>query len=94
VRIDTPSDAIKYGIGMLHQDPLDFLPMRVLDNFIIGAEGGVFPNKTQARKEFTDLQAQFHFNIDPDAYVDSLTVGERQQLEILRCCGWGARVLI
>ncbi|NMC54696.1 MAG: ATP-binding cassette domain-containing protein [Chloroflexi bacterium] len=94
VRIDTPSDAIKYGIGMLHQDPLDFLPMRVLDNFIIGAEGGVFPNKTQARKEFTDLQAQFHFNIDPDAYVDSLTVGERQQLEILRLLWLGARVLI
>lgn len=94
VRIDTPSDAIKFGIGMLHQDPLDFLPMRVLDNFIIGADGGLFPNKAQARKEFFELQSQFNFNIDPDSYVDSLTVGERQQLEILRLLWLGARVLI
>jgi simple sugar transport system ATP-binding protein len=79
---------------MLHQDPLDFLPMRVLDNFIIGADGGLFPNKSQARKEFLELQAQFNFNIDPDSHVDSLTVGERQQLEILRLLWLGARVLI
>jgi energy-coupling factor transporter ATP-binding protein EcfA2 len=40
------------------------------------------------------LQKEFDFSIDPDAYVDSLTVGERQQLEILRLLWLGAQVLI
>jgi general nucleoside transport system ATP-binding protein len=45
-------------------------------------------------KEFQDLQEQFGFSLDPEAYVDTLTVGERQQLEILRLLWLGARVLI
>jgi simple sugar transport system ATP-binding protein len=94
VRIDTPADAIRHGIGMLHQDPLDFPPMRVLDNFILGREGGLFPDYNKARKEFTELIRQFDFSIDPDTYVDTLTVGERQQLEILRLLWLGARCLI
>ncbi len=92
--INSPADAIKYGIGMLHQDPLDFPPMRVIDNLLIGEAGGLIPNRKMVRKSFGDLQASFNFKIDPDAYVDSLTVGERQQLEILRLLWRGARVLI
>ncbi|HEX2991698.1 MAG TPA: ATP-binding cassette domain-containing protein, partial [Anaerolineales bacterium] len=42
VVISSPADAIKHGIGMLHQDPLDFPPMRVLDNFMLGHGGGLF----------------------------------------------------
>jgi simple sugar transport system ATP-binding protein len=95
VRIETPADAIRHGIGMLHQDPLDFPPMTVVDNMIIGREGeGLIPNRGDARKALIDLQKEFDFHIDPDAYVDSLTVGERQQLEILRLLWLGARVLI
>ncbi len=94
VKISSPSDSIRYGIGMLHQDPLDFPPMRVIDNFILGAEGELFPNRKKALDEFNRLQKQFDFSIDPDAYVDRLTVGERQQLEILRLLWLGARVLI
>jgi len=41
-KIDSPSDAIDHGIGMLHQDPLDFPPMKVIDNFLIGQKGGLF----------------------------------------------------
>lgn len=94
VRITSPSDAIKHGIGMLHQDPLDFPPMKIVDNMLIGHDGGLFPNKREVTSALKELQAQFGFNLDPDAYVDSLTVGERQQLEILRLLWLGARVLI
>ncbi|MCE5207814.1 MAG: ATP-binding cassette domain-containing protein [Chloroflexi bacterium] len=94
VSIQSPADAIRQGIGMLHQDPLDFPPMRIIDNFILGHSGGLFPNRAAALKDFNDLAAQFGFSIDPEAYVDSLTVGERQQLEILRLLWLGARVLI
>ena len=37
--ISSPADAIAYGIGMLHQDPLDFPPMQVIENFILGQKG-------------------------------------------------------
>ncbi len=94
IRITRPADAITFGIGMLHQDPLDFPPMKVIDNFIIGQPGNFFPNYKKTRAQFLEFQKQYGFNIDPDSYVDKLTVGERQQLEIIRLTFLGARVLI
>jgi general nucleoside transport system ATP-binding protein len=94
VTIHSPADAIRQGVGMLHQDPLDFLPMRVIENFILGHEGGIIPHRKAAAREFKRLAEQFGFNISPEAYMDSLTVGERQQLEIIRLLWLGARVLI
>lgn len=95
VKISSPADAIRHGVGMLHQDPLDFPPMTVLDNFLIGREGeGIIPNRAEALKALNDLQQEFGFQFDPEAYVESLTVGERQQLEILRLLWLGARALI
>jgi ABC-type uncharacterized transport system ATPase subunit len=94
VIIHSPADAIRQGIGMLHQDPLDFPPMRLIDNFILGRGGGLFPERSAARKDFERLAGQFGFALSPDAYVDTLTVGERQQLEIIRLLWLGARLLI
>ena len=94
VSIASPADAIRQGIGMLHQDPLDFPPLKVLDDFILGGKGGLFPKRRAAGLAFRELAAKFDFSIDPEAYVDTLTVGERQQLEILRLLWLGARVLI
>jgi ABC-type uncharacterized transport system ATPase subunit len=92
--IHSPSDAIKYGIGMLHQDPLDFPPLKVLDNFILGQRGGVNLREEKARKNLEELQQKFGFQFNPDNYVENLTVGERQQLEILRLLFLGAQILI
>jgi simple sugar transport system ATP-binding protein len=94
VVIHSPADAIHHGVGMLHQDPLDFPPMHIIENFILGRRGGVFPNRKAAIRDFNKLADEFGFKINPEAYVDSLTVGERQQLEILRLLWLGARVLI
>ncbi|MEN6571747.1 MAG: ATP-binding cassette domain-containing protein [Anaerolineaceae bacterium] len=94
VTIHSPADSVKLGIGMLHQDPQDFPPMKVIDNLIIGSPVGLFPNRKKILKEFTALQKQFNFSISADTYVDTLTVGERQQLEILRLLWLGAEVLI
>jgi simple sugar transport system ATP-binding protein len=92
--IHSPADAIRHGIGMLHQDPLDFPPMKLVENFILGREGSLFPDRRRAAREFRELASRFDFALDPDTYVDTLTVGERQQLEILRLLWLGARVLI
>lgn len=94
VTIRSPADAIRHGVGMLHQDPLDFPPMRVIDNFILGREGRLLTGQAEARGELKRLAEEFTFSLDPEAYVDSLTVGERQQLEILRLIWLGAKVLI
>jgi ABC-type uncharacterized transport system ATPase subunit len=94
VVIHSPADAIRHGVGMLHQDPLDFPPMRIIDNFVVGREGGLFPGRAAAARDFKQLAGQFSFALDPEAYVDALTVGERQQLEILRLLWLGAQILI
>ncbi|HET6595418.1 MAG TPA: ATP-binding cassette domain-containing protein [Anaerolineales bacterium] len=94
VTISSPAEAIRHGVGMLHQDPLDFPPMRVLDNFLLGLPGRLFPHQKEATQDLNLLQKEFGFSLDPESYVDSLTVGERQQLEIMRLLFLNARVFI
>lgn len=94
VTFKSPTDAIAHGIGMLYQDPLDFPPFTVLENFIAGRPGGFFPDTAAARQTLISLAERFGFHLDPDRYVDMLTIGERQQLEILRLLSLNVRVLI
>jgi ABC-type uncharacterized transport system ATPase subunit len=93
-RYTNPSQAAKRGIGMLYQDPLDFPSLSVLENFRIGL-GNALPLKTRnTRKVFQKNADSLHFSLDPDALVKSLTIGERQQLELLRLLAMGANALI
>lgn len=92
--VKTPADAIAAGIGMLHQDPLDFPPLSVLDNFLVGKSGSLFTNRRQALREFRLLAVQFNFALNANEKVSNLTVGERQQLEILRLLSLGVKTLI
>ncbi len=94
VTLEAPTDAIAHGIGMLYQDPLDFPPFTVLENFIAGRPGGFFPDSASAREVFLALTERFGFDLKPDRYVDMLTIGERQQLEILRLLSLNVKVLI
>lgn len=92
--VQTPADAIQVGVGMLHQDPLDFPPLSVLDNFMAGRSRGIFLDRKQAATQFTNLAAHFNFALDIHRQVTDLTVGERQQLEILRLLSLGVQTLI
>ncbi|NLE99450.1 MAG: ATP-binding cassette domain-containing protein, partial [Anaerolineales bacterium] len=92
--LTSPSEAMQRGIGMLHQDPLDFPQMRVLDSFLLAFEGGLFPNMRRGRALLRDLGTRFRFDLDPDTEIGRLTIGERQQLEILRLLALGAQVII
>ncbi len=94
IRASSPQDAIGHGIGMLHQDPLVFLPFSVIDNFLMQSPGGLRLNRRSARRQFEEVCERFQFSLDPSAAVRTLTVGERQQLEIARLLWLGARVLI
>jgi len=94
LKVDSPSDALEHGIGMLHQDPLVFLPMTVLDNFVIGSPGSVNVDRKAARAHLLEVCGRFGFDLNPDDAVRDLTIGERQQLEIARLLWLGAKVLI
>ena len=94
VEFKSPAEAIRAGICMLHQYPLDFPPMRVIDNFLLGREDSFLHNRTRALSDLKTHAAQFAFDVDPDSLVSSLTIGERQQLEIMRLLSAGARILI
>jgi len=95
VPLESPRDAIEAGIGMLHQDPLVFLPFSVIDNFMLGSPGGgASLDRSGAERALAELSERFGFSFEPDRLVRTLTVGERQQLEIVRLLWLGARVLI
>jgi simple sugar transport system ATP-binding protein len=90
----SPADAIAAGIGMLHQDPLVFLPFSVLDNFVLGAPGGLQLDRSAARSELERVSRDLGFQFDPTVAAGDLTIGERQQLAITRLMWLGAKVLI
>lgn len=94
VRLHSPADALRHGIGMLHQDPLDFPPLRISDNLLAGAPGRLWLKRREALQTLTALADSLGFSFDWRAEVGTLTVGERQQLELLRLLWLGARVLI
>ncbi len=82
--------AVVAGVGMLHQDPLVVLPFTALENFLFGrslSRGG-------ARSQLEEIAGRLGFDLDPDRRTSSLSVGERQQLEIVRLLSLGVRVLI
>jgi len=92
--IDTPAMAARYKIDMLHQEPLDFTALSALDNFMIGQVSGLYQQREFYRAKLKKRSSQLGFDLDPDTQVDRLTVGERQQLEILRLLALNIRVLI
>jgi ABC-type uncharacterized transport system ATPase subunit len=90
----SPAEAARLGIGMLYQEPLDYPTLSVLENFMIGQTGGLACRQGFFRQRLCELNRNFRFSLHPDTRVDRLTVGERQQLEILRLIALGIELLI
>jgi general nucleoside transport system ATP-binding protein len=89
-----PAGATALGIGMLYQDPLDFPPMSILENFMAGQASGIRLCRDFFRQRLAALCGELGFSLNSDAPAGRLTVGERQQLELLRLLSAGTRVLI
>src|SRR6478735_12261381 len=93
VTFSTPSDAIGRGIGMVFQHFQRADNLTVLENVVLGAEklhgiGG------DARAAVLEISDQYGFGLDPDELVETLGVGERQRVEILKVLYRGAKVII
>jgi general nucleoside transport system ATP-binding protein len=96
ISIRGPRDAIRRGIGMVHQHFMLFPPFTVLENIIIGEESqtaGVLALNRQ-RKQILSLMAENGISLDLDARVEDLPVGLQQRVEILKILFRGARILI
>ncbi len=96
LRIRSPADALAAGIGMVHQHFMLVEPLTVLENIVLGAEGGALLGRglAAARAELARLSRDYGLVIDPDAIVGELSVGLQQRVEILKALYRGARVLI
>ena len=95
--ITNPNDAIKHGIGMVHQHFMLVPVFSVLENIILGSEvtkNGIFIDRKKARKQIVNLSNSFGLKVDPDAIVEDLPVGVQQRVEILKALFRHATILI
>ncbi len=96
VTINRPSDAIKIGIGMVHQHFMLVSNLTVLENIILGREHTNFglTDYKKAQKEITRIAEKYNLNVNLQAKVYELTVGEMQRVEIIKSLYRGAKLLI
>ena len=97
VKFASPSDAIRMGIGMVHQHFMLIPVFTVAENVMLGLElAGLFGflDRKRARREVELLGKEFGLPVDPDALVESLSVGAQQRVEIVKALYRRAGVLI
>jgi general nucleoside transport system ATP-binding protein len=91
-----PRAALQAGVGMVHQHFTLAEQMTVLDNITLGTMPlfALTSGRRAARDKIARLAADFGLAVDPEATISSLTVGERQRVEILKALYRDARILI
>ncbi|WP_201614503.1 ABC transporter ATP-binding protein [Gulosibacter hominis] len=94
---DGPGDAMRAGIGMVHQHFMLIPVFTVAENLILGHEpthfGGVL-DLDAARERVREISDRFGFDIDPDAKVEDLSVGAQQRVEIIKALSQDANILV
>jgi simple sugar transport system ATP-binding protein len=93
VHLHSPSDAIAAGIGMVFQHFMLADNLTVLENVVLGAEK-LHGIGDEARAEIRRISDDYGLDIEPDALVADLGVGQRQRVEILKVLYRGAKTLI
>jgi len=96
VKILEPADAIKYGIGMVHQHFMLIPVFTVAENIALGREKSKFGimSFAEIKTKIKMLSDEFKFDIDPDAIIEDLPVGVQQRIEIIKALMYDAKVLI
>jgi ABC-type uncharacterized transport system ATPase subunit len=96
VVLHSPADAIARGIGMVHQHFKLADNLTVIENVVLGAEPrrGLALDVRTARRRIEEIGRRYGLEVDPDALVEELGVGDRQRVEIIKVLYRGARTLI
>jgi len=95
-QIRTPHDAIHLGIGMVHQHFMLVEPMTVAENIVLGAEPGnaASLDLRKAAEEIRKVSDEFKLSVDPNAVIETLSVGQQQRVELLKALYRHAQLLI
>ncbi|MEY4813701.1 MAG: hypothetical protein RLZZ162_774, partial [Verrucomicrobiota bacterium] len=96
VDLGSPQDAIRAGIGMVHQHFMLVENFTVLENVVLGVEGGALlaGGLARARRELEKLACDYALAVPLDTVVSELPVGLQQRVEILKALYRGAQILI
>ncbi len=96
IKILEPADAIKYGIGMVHQHFMLIPVFTVAENIALGREKSKFGimSFAEIKTKIKKLSDEFKFDIDPDSIIEDLPVGIQQRVEIIKALMYDAKVLI
>lgn len=96
-RFAGPGDAMRAGIGMVHQHFMLIPVFTVAENVMLGHEETKFGGRLDlpaARAKVREISDRFGFDVDPDALVDDLPVGVQQRVEIIKALSRDAKVLV
>ncbi|MBW2658780.1 MAG: ABC transporter ATP-binding protein [Deltaproteobacteria bacterium] len=94
VQLTTTDKAIAAGIGMVYQHFKLVNAMTVAENVFLGQKGGFWLNKQKMCRTVEQLAGQYGMTVDPRARIHDLSMGERQQVEILKLLHRKSTVLI
>jgi len=96
VVFNNPQEAIKHGIGMVHQHFMLVPSLTIAENIVLGDEpkSGIMMDINKAIKDTKEIAERYHFDIDPKMKVEDCSVGTKQKIEILKALFHGAQVLI
>lgn len=96
VHIQSPTDAIQCGIGMIHQHFMLVDTLTVAENVALGlpSSRGLLTNLDEVSARIQELAKTYGLYVDPNAYIWQLAVGQRQRVEIIKALYRGADLLI
>jgi general nucleoside transport system ATP-binding protein len=96
IKVHSPNDAIKVGIGMVHQHFMLVPVFTVTENVMLGEEESRFGflDRASAAKKIRDISEKFGLEVDPDSYIKDLPVGVQQRVEIIKLLYRNADILI
>ena len=96
VSMSSPKDSITLGIGMVHQHFMLAKNLTVLENIILGIDRPSLKNLglKKYKKAIEEVMSNYSLDIDLNMYVEDLSVGEKQRVEIIKVLFRGAKILI
>ena len=96
VAFKSPADAIRAGIGMIHQHFMLVPTLTVAQNIALGERSSRWPLADTGRvaRRVAELALEYGLKVDPEAYIWQLSVGEQQRVEIVKALYKGAGLII
>jgi simple sugar transport system ATP-binding protein len=94
IRIHSPADALRLGIGTVYQHFTLVPNLSVIENVILGTETGFVLDLAASERRLTAMLGDFALNASPRSEVRHLSLGQRQRVEIVKVLFRGSRVLL